>query len=170
MFAAAAAIACLFVPALAASQTLEFTLGQVESLADMGCSDGHEVGGSVGLDSGYIGLFGIGEADYGLQVVSEGTRALMVPARQCGRLGAPSDAVIVLSHFYLNKVRVREGYYYLMTPQGELLKAVHFLEGRSNPFVLANPRLPLIRADFESEKYIWLTRLDRNAREARAVR
>ena len=62
------------------------------------------------------------------------------------------------------------GYYYLMTPQGELLKAVHYLEGRSNPFVLANPALPLIRADFESEKYIWLVKLDRTAQEARIAR
>lgn len=149
---------------------LQPTLGTVEALADMGCADGLQVEGSVDWASGYIGLFGISEGAYALHVVKDGERTLMVPIDQCARMVRPADSVVVLSHFYRNNARMREGYYYLMTRHGELLKAIHYLEGRSNPFVVANHAMPLLRADFESEKYIWLTKLDRVAHEARVPR
>jgi hypothetical protein len=167
---AAIAAACLQIPAPACGQNLQPTLGTVEELADMGCADGLQVGGAIDLNTGYIGLFGISDGVYAAHVVNEGDRALMVPANQCARMIRPADSVVILSHLYRNNAQVREGYYYLMTRDGELLKAVHYLEGRSNPFVRANHAMPVIRADFESEKYIWLTRLDRVAQEARGPR
>src|SRR5262249_40028958 len=107
----------------------------ISSLSQLACSAGLPREISVDLDSGYLAMMGITEA-ISVRVLTSGNREVMIPSLQCdgARPAADKPDYLILSHFFTNDYRLREGYYYQTTPQGKLIKAVHVLEGRSVRF------------------------------------
>jgi hypothetical protein len=140
-------------------------------LARAGCESGSPLDGNVDFETGYLAMLGMGEKAYSFRVMRDGTRALMIPAAHCSdprALERPFN--LILSHSFQNQQRVREGFYYLMNQQGQLLNAVHFQDGRSHLFAFANPDIPVRRADFEAEKDIWISKIAESAALRRVKR
>ena len=131
----------------------------VLSLSRLACSAGISKEANAGLSSGYLAMMGITEA-VSTRVLTADNRELMIAAVQCGDVQPVADEpeFLILSHFFRNSNQLREGYYYLATLQGALVKAVHFLEGRSVLFARA-PLVAVRYADFEAEKVNWLTKI-----------
>lgn len=123
-------------------------------LARAACETGTRVNGDVDIGSGYLTMLGVSQNSYSLRVLQSGPHAITISEDQCS-----DPQRFILGHAFQNKWQQREIYYYLTNQRGELLNAVHFQEGRSHLFAYADIVRPVRRADFESEKTVWLSRI-----------
>ena len=145
----------------ASAQQQNSSLKFLALLARVGCETGTALDGNIDLDTGYIAMLGVSAKTYSFRVLQNGPHALMVPAQQCGdpRPLAQTTFFFILSHSFQNRQQIGESYYYLMNHSGQLLKAVHFQQGRAHRFAFANFAMPVRRADFEAEKAIWISKV-----------
>ncbi|HTS40591.1 MAG TPA: hypothetical protein VMH84_08645 [Xanthobacteraceae bacterium] len=132
-------------------------------LARAGCETGTAFNGDVDLETGYLAMLGVSAKNFAFHVMHRGPRALMIATELCRdpRPFEQKSFAVILTHSFRNDSQIRESYYYLTNQNGQLLNAVQFQEGRAHLFAYADLAPPVRRADFESEKAIWLSKIDR---------
>lgn len=121
-------------------------------------------GQSKNVQASFFIPMGMEKVLYRMHYIEEnnGSRRLMIPEEQCsdGRLIANASALFIIGHIINNEPWKLEGYFYLTSPNGEIIKVIH-ARSSNDPderFRLDDPRKPAIAADFEAEKAYWLAR------------